>query len=263
MGFCINTQKLPRLRSWADASHHELHTTPIRGRTVKPLGDRRGHYSKKIERRGDDTIACVLYKTPVVTYFKDGRIKLCHGSYHTQSTVAFMSRLTGIQVSLRDNNVVASINGGAWIIPSGGLMLKAGAHDPTNPEPCRVHSINRKEAKRVRQIYADFTTQVVAMCKLVGDAAEGGYVGRALVLPHEIPADQGELVRELVREAVSASALCRYDYASRGYKYTASPERACRQIEHRAFMLYRDTVFTSVTLPPGEYKKDAYAKYFS
>jgi hypothetical protein len=254
----INTQKLPRLRSWADASHHELHTTPIRGRTVKPLGDRREHSSKKIERRGDDTIVCVLYNTDVVTYFKDGRIKLYAGGYHTQSTVAFMSRLTDIQVSLRDNNMVASINGGAWIIPSGGLMLKAGAHDPTNPEPCRVHSINRKEAKRVRQIYADFTTRVVAMCKLVGDAAEGGYVGH-LVLPREIPADQGELVRE----AVSASALCSYDYASRGYKYTASPERARRQIEHRALMLYRDTVFTSVTLPPGEYKKDAYAKYFN
>jgi hypothetical protein len=63
---------------------------PIRGRAVdvRPLGKRSRDW--ETIRMDGDVVECVLYKTPVVRYYPDGRIGLQCDSWVTTSTAEFM-----------------------------------------------------------------------------------------------------------------------------------------------------------------------------
>ena len=44
MGYSVNTNHLPYFRNFEQASQREKSTTPIRGKTIKPLGKRRAQH---------------------------------------------------------------------------------------------------------------------------------------------------------------------------------------------------------------------------
>ena len=269
MGFFISTDGIPKLGNWAQADRHERSVTPIRGRTVKPLGHRNKHHTMKIERREDDAIACRLYNTDVVTFYKDGRIGLKHQGWNTQSTVKFTTAVLdyGLHVGMQGGNMLLHQRGAnhtyiqsVWIIPRVGLMLDA-AGTPMNPVPCVVHQIDRKGAKQARQLYAAFTTQVVAMCKLIGDSASL-YMGSA-VLPEVGEEPDSDEWLAAVQACVMSSAGNHYNYATRKHVFTALPKRAKKLIQRLAYERHRDTVFTATVLPAGQYKSDTYKSYFN
>ena len=268
MGFFISTDGIPKLGNWAAAEHHERTVTPIRGRTVKPLGQRNKHGTMKIERRADDSIVCKLYNTDVVTFYKDGRIGLKHQGWNTQSTVKFTTTVLdyGLHVGMQGGNmllhqrVANQRNQSVWIIPSEGLMLDA-AGTPMNPVPCAVHQIDRKGAKQARQLYAAFTTQVVAMCKLIGDSAIP-HDGRRVVLPEVGEEPDSDEWLAAVQACVMSSAGSHYNYATHKHVFTALPKRAKKIIQRLAYERHRDTVFTTTVLPAGQYKSDTYKAYF-
>ena len=275
MGFFINTNGIPKLGNWAAAEHHERTVTPIRGRTVKPLGKRSSHHTMKIERREEDAIVCKLYNTDVVTFYKDGRIGLKHQGWNTQSTVKFINAVLDYpnQVSVQGGNmllhqrVANQRNQLVWIIPGVGLMLNApvglmldAAGTPMNPVPCAVHQIDRKGAKQVRQLYAAFTTQVVAMCKLIGDSAIL-YTGSVVLPEVGVEPDSDEWLAA-VQACVMSSAGSYYNYAAHKHVFTALPKRAKKVIQRLAYERHRDTVFTTTVLPAGQYKSDTYKSYF-
>ena len=267
MGFSISTNGIPKLGNWATAEHHERTVAPIRGRTVKPLGKRHNHHTMKIERREDDSIVCKLYDTDVVTFHKDGRIGLNTGGWNTQSTVKFATAVLeyGLSVvmhcgsTLLVQQVANQRNRAIWIIPSGGLILDTETRTPMNPVSCLIHHVDRKGAKQARQLYAAFTTQVVAMCKLVGDSAGSHRAGAALPAGVEPNTDEWlAAVHACVRSSVGAN----WDYANSKWVYTALPKRAKKLIQRLVYERHRDTVFTATVLPIGQYKPDIYRSYF-
>jgi len=277
MGFSISTNGIPCLGNWATAENHESTVAPIRCKTGKPLGNRHNHHTIRIERRKDVSIVCMYYSTDVVTFYKDGRIQLLTGGHTTVSTVKFMSAVLdyGLHAHIQAHNAILYQSKGyghegQWIIPSGGLILDAVKRTPLNPVPCVVHTVNRKGATQVRQMYAAFTTYVVGLCKLVGESdlttpygrERSNFRGNA-VLPHMDGAEPDyEAWGEAATRFIIASSPSRYNYTLNKVTYVALPKLAKKHIEHQAYKRHRDIVFTPTELPLGKYKSDTYAKYF-
>ncbi|MDE2057132.1 MAG: hypothetical protein KGI88_07910 [Betaproteobacteria bacterium] len=65
-------------------------TKPIRGTSIRPLGDRRKKYDHLV-RVDEDTYSLVYHNTHCVTLKRDGRILIRSGGYDTPSTACFIS----------------------------------------------------------------------------------------------------------------------------------------------------------------------------
>jgi hypothetical protein len=78
--------------SFEEAERKYYKTKPIRGSNdVRPLGERRKKHHR-ITKIDDDTFACTLYHTDVVTYYRDGRVLISLGNWDTQTTRDFLHR---------------------------------------------------------------------------------------------------------------------------------------------------------------------------
>ena len=85
---------LPQLHSYETALGHYTQIKPIRGsNNVRPIcktkNGRRKKHMQIIKR--DDAIACRLYDTDVVTFYKDGTVEYHSGGYVSNTTHAFAS----------------------------------------------------------------------------------------------------------------------------------------------------------------------------
>lgn len=92
--FAVSSRDLPRLDDYAAAHRHWDKTKPWRGRrdkSTRPLSSNRRREINTIRKQRDDSIACVLYSTDVLTYHPDGRLTL--RSYASMSTSSFASRI--------------------------------------------------------------------------------------------------------------------------------------------------------------------------
>jgi hypothetical protein len=84
------------VRSFTDIEIKYNSTTPVREkdrgiqRDIRPM-HRRTNKHIRVEKVSDDEYGCVLYGTRVMSYLRDGSIKLTTGGYPTQSTTMFMS----------------------------------------------------------------------------------------------------------------------------------------------------------------------------
>ena len=280
MAFAINTEHLPCLRSYDIASSWEQRVVPIRGSTLKPLGKRASKHMQIIRRSlsgGEEAIACRLYNTDCVTYFKDGGIFLNHAGWVTQSTAKFMNKICPFgHIFLKDGHMMFQHGGGLYAIPNSGLMLGQGTTllNPTtllntttllNPLPFKVHTIDRVAVKRVRAQHKQFKEYVINMCKLSGgEISTSGRLGGNGKLPLCRP-DTDEGMQEwadMASEFMQDAATHRYDYPNRRYIRIAKPQAVARCIDNVMLKMYRDEVFVETTLPLGEYRKDAYKKYF-
>lgn len=111
MSFSIDGRNLPNIRSFVDCERHfnrrlgEL--TPRRkngytwSETVLPLRDDSGAWkdtSKRLEKDGD-SYACFYHRTPVVTYFADGRIEFEAG-WDSVSTGIFFDAVSPMDWTL-------------------------------------------------------------------------------------------------------------------------------------------------------------------
>jgi hypothetical protein len=74
-----------KVQSFIDAEHRYNTITPIRGTTIRPLGDRRGKHIH-IVKEDDDTYECYYYNTAVATFHRDGWIVYRTDGYNTIST---------------------------------------------------------------------------------------------------------------------------------------------------------------------------------
>ena len=267
MGFSIITNHLPCLRDYNAADGWERGTKPIRGRAIKPLGDRRKQHMS-IERRNEGTdkeaVACVLYNTDCVTYYKDGRIHLNHGNYITQSTAQFIDRVFPYgAVSVRGEYMMLRHGGGTYQIPAEGLWVGPGT-TIQNIQPFQVRTIKRAAAKVVRGKYAAFKQYTTAMCKLLDGMVEGvrlfGRVPDAQ-LPDLSVGEDLEVWYPAAKALMVASSDTHYVGNSTWIRKT-TPERIARKLDSMILREHRDEVFEVTTLPDGEYKKDSNAKYF-
>ena len=87
---------MPQLRSYEQALKHYESIKPIRGsNNLRPIcattNGRRKKHMQIIKR--DDAVACRLYDTDVLTFYKDGVVEYYSGGYISNSTHAFASSI--------------------------------------------------------------------------------------------------------------------------------------------------------------------------
>jgi hypothetical protein len=167
------------LANYNEAIHKWESTKPIRGRAedVRPLGNRRQADQYKIEVLPEGGVACILYRTPVVTFLGNGDVLIKHDGWNSQSTCHFIDEvLWEVRSRIYANNLLISLKdkpSEEFTIPEGGLFLRRneqGGFTATNVKAHVVHVIDRKGANNVRARYADFTNYVSRMCRLKGNS---------------------------------------------------------------------------------------------
>jgi hypothetical protein len=167
------------LANYNEAFHKWETTKPIRGRAddVRPLGNRRQADQYKIEILPEGGVACVLYRTPVVTFFTNGDIRILNDGWNSQSTCHFIDEvLWEVRSRIYANNLLISFKdrpSEEFTIPEGGLFLRRneqGGFTAVNTQAHVIHVVDRKGANNVRARYADFTNYLSRMCKLKGDS---------------------------------------------------------------------------------------------
>ena len=83
------------VRSFEQIENRYNSTKPVREkdrgiqRDIRPMNHRTNKHIR-VEKVSDDEYGCVLYGTRVLSYLRDGSIKLTTGGYSTQSTSMFM-----------------------------------------------------------------------------------------------------------------------------------------------------------------------------
>lgn len=83
------------VRSFEQIESKYNSTKPVREkdrgiqRDIRPMNHRTNKHIR-VEKVSDDEYGCVLYDTRVLSYLRDGSIKLTTGGYSTQSTTMFM-----------------------------------------------------------------------------------------------------------------------------------------------------------------------------
>jgi hypothetical protein len=165
------------LANYNEAFHKWESTKPIRGRgvEVRPLGNRRQADQYKIELLPEGGVACVLYKTAVVTFFTDGDIRIKNDDWNSVSTCNFIDEvLWGLRSRIYNNDLYVGTGQGEFALGREGLWLRM--NDKGNLEvktdklePKYVHAIDRKKANNVRAQYKPFLDYVSRMSRLKGN----------------------------------------------------------------------------------------------
>ena len=189
---------LPRIHNFTSAERTYSNIEPIRGTTIRPLGNRRAkHYA--IEKISDTQYACTLYGHRVITYTKEtkpgegtlGEISLC--GYDTQTTRGFITQVLGtdcyshkgktyIEVGKR----VTEVDGkykvtGAYYLPAH-YALQIRHAQVLNPARVTKKVLDREVTKQLRDTFKDSMDDAEAMLRLgmarisSGDGmSDGGY----------------------------------------------------------------------------------------
>jgi hypothetical protein len=165
------------LANYNEAFHKWESTKPIRGRgvDVRPLGHRKSADQYKIELLPEGGVACVLYKTAVVTFFEDGDIRILNDDWNSVSTCNFIDEvLWGVRSRIYNNDLYVGTGQGEFALGKEGIWLRM--NDKGNLEvktdklaPRYVHAIDRKKANNVRAQYKPFLDYVSRMCRLKGN----------------------------------------------------------------------------------------------
>lgn len=165
------------LGNYNEAFHKWESTKPIRGRDVdvRPLGHRRSADQYKIELLPEGGVACVLYKTPVVTFFEDGDIRILNDSWNSVSTCNFIDEvLWSVSSRIYNNDLYIKTKQGEFALGEAGIWLRRNAQGDLEIKldalpPRYVHAIDRKKANIVRAQYKPFIDYASRMCRLKGN----------------------------------------------------------------------------------------------
>ena len=165
------------LANYNEAFHKWESTKPIRGRgeDVRPLGHRRSADQYKIEMLPEGGVACVLYKTPVVTFFEDGDVRILNENWNSVSTCNFIDEvLYSVSSRIYNNDLYVRTRQGEFALGEEGIWLRMNAQGKleikTDKLPPRyVHAIDRKKANNVRAQYKPFIDYASRMCRLKGN----------------------------------------------------------------------------------------------
>lgn len=289
--------ELPILYNWMDATLRERDTKPIRGRTpeCKPLGKRRNTHVT-IRKLNDESIACRLYNTDVVTYHKDGRIEIRLDGWASQSTIAFIEELLNargciqhsrawIGATRKDSTVV-----GMYALHSHEVNTfrrnQHGDLEFQNPMQIKTHRINRAGANNVRKAYKPFKDYIVRTMRLRDDGFSGqefgdvfGWVRDGLPnYPAQIQVtashnNKASDVLAFLDLAKSGEAQDHYKaslwlarsaskYGMRQDRWRPHVEDMLKYLDDYILLAHRDECFIETYAGGGNVVRDPYAKFF-
>jgi hypothetical protein len=281
------------LKLWED-------TKPIRGRAVdtRPLGHRRNdHYLINFLPEG--AVECILYKTPVVTFWENGDVVIKHDGWNSVSTCNFIGEVLGLHSSIFNYKTLVGFGGKDYIVPAEGLTIKRNAtwvYEPVNPTPVIGHALNRKGANNVRTLYKPFNSYLSSMCRLkagsdypqselcrVFGETQGKYPQPKMPadLSHEERSgwedslkDFFKLIADTKEETRNDSfykALLQMAYSFGITKwvnggdtegYVLHEKKALSAFDDLIIGFHRSETLIEKVLPEGVVRKDSYGKYF-
>lgn len=287
------------MRDYGDAFHKYQSTTDIRGRVKepkRPLGYRRSVDSYSIRLKGDGSmgVECVLYQTPVVTFYPTGLVELSKDGWSTISTAYFIEEVTGYSARIFNGSLCVSIGGIETRMTDEPLRIMNGRIE--NPKQEITHALVRGKTNIVRKQYADF---LKFACALVRLKAEGFVVSEyeetfGKAEPHSARnyVDMPEGLNRpsytyfeadipkffaLVRSDGADKHLAHYKAVlamahsfgvntwGQGYKITGchiDEKTFKRAFDSLVLGFHRDELFIQKHREIGEIKKDPYKKYF-
>lgn len=282
------------LRDYGDAYHKYQSTQNIRGRIkepMRPLGSRRSvdMYSIRLKDDGSMGVECVLYQTPVVTFYPTGLVEIRDGQWSTISTAYFIEEVTGYNARLFNNSLCVSVMGMETRL-DGVLRIMNGHIE--NPVTDKAHYIKRTETNNVRKQYAEFLTYASAVVRLKAE----GFTTNDMVevfgkdemgnpqVPDQISRPYySDFARDMhaffgfVKDTGEDKHLSHYKavlalahgFGSRtyatGYKYTGvhlTEDALKRRFNELMLGYHRDEVFGIKERQVGDVKRDPYLKYY-
>jgi len=160
---------VPSIYTYAQAKQIHDNIVPIRGRDIKPLGQRRDGDTYHIRMNGED-VECVLYKTPVVTFHPDDTITVSTDNWNTVSTHQFIWAITGCNCYGSRGKTVIKIGDKEYVINE---IMRIKHVEDSSPkwevltkEEQYDWAIDRQKANIVRAKYKEFITFVNGGLKL-------------------------------------------------------------------------------------------------
>ena len=108
-----NAVNAPRLASFKDAVQWHNNVKPIRGTTIRPLGERRSYHMASIAMPDPDTVHLNWCDQPMVTWHSDDSLTLHKprgaSAYTPDQTVGLLPRVIALQWN--KNRIFAALNG--------------------------------------------------------------------------------------------------------------------------------------------------------
>jgi hypothetical protein len=287
---------IPLINDYASALKLWEDTKPIRGRAIdtRPLGHRRNdHYLINFLPEG--AVECILYKTPVVTFWENGDVVIKHDGWNSVSTCNFIGEVLGLHSSIFNYKTLVGFGGKDYVVPNSGLTIKRNAtwvYEPVNPVPVVGHAINRTGANNVRARYKPFSTYLSSMCRLkagsdypqsellrVFGVGKGGYpnVGD---LSHEGRDKWEEYVRSFFNLVADTNEETKNDSyykavlqmafsfgttrwgADQPEGYVLHEKKALKAFDELIIGFHRSETLIEKVLPEGVVRKDSNGKYF-
>lgn len=254
MAFCIATHDLPRIHDYKDAEYTYGTIKPIRGNEhIRPLGKRSDH-AKRIEcntdKNGRPYYAAILHSTEVVSYYEDGTICVKTGGWTTQSTTAFIDRVSPWGCWQQYGFVNIRVSGGSYAVRSEGTLIKDGIVQ--NPIPLEVHKYNRAETKRIRELAKPLFDYFRVMQKVIGN----DNVEAACYRMRQEFGDRSILLSDLIRRKATGGSVDDKELATlfawcNGYLLPESLYEAALF----ANVTNRGRLYITTPLPPGVIKR--------
>lgn len=258
--------ELPRIPNFAEAERIYNTIKPIRGTTVRPLGNRRAkHYA--IEKISDTKYVCTLYGHHVITYTKETvpgegtlvGVSLC--GYNTQTTRGFIGRITSLDCYSRNRITYIEVGKRATEDPETGKYKVTGAYylPPNytlqiryarvlNPVPVQKKVLDRAVTKELRNKYKGEMQTAEAMLRM-GVAKRSDEYN-----PHERAYHlRGEFLDDLTSDEVSEYLWLLASIWQRVYPTPS--------LTHRSYILHAlykiaaldaITIYKEVELPIGQ-----------
>lgn len=166
MSWSSNHDDLRTIGSYAAALSRWESVTPIRGSNLRPLGNRRKQH-QEIIKRADNSIACKLYRTDVVTFHPDESVEV--RTYNSRSTATFADALlpSGLRAFMHLGRMAVRMacdtGTEAFFESAQTLIFRKTSHSnwelttvPAEQEHVVLDKVKTREIRKALKPYADY-----------------------------------------------------------------------------------------------------------
>lgn len=170
MSFTMSISDFARIRSYDDAAAYFEKTKPVRGYTKETHGvplktNRRNLHTMMLRYNAkEDYYACRLYRTDVIKFYKDGRMGVDTGYFHSNSTNTFANAF--LPVWLYASTFGSKPVIGNYYVPRNGeVIIRNGEIDVSTTAQMMVKRTNRKIANAARKSVAPLLVYIDTLKK--------------------------------------------------------------------------------------------------
>lgn len=256
--YSINNYHIPRISSFTEAKARWEAVTPIRGKALRPLGDRRKQHMQII-KHDEDTYSCRLYYTDLVTYKSNGDVIVDFGGWNTISSRAFIGRVLPQRYLIFNYKAKLHIrdlqNSKVYYIPSNGpVTIRENGHIIGTLQPIK-QVVDREATAAIRRVYKPFLAWAKQFIALMGSDIFATVSGREKEVSH--PYAQSVIHHHDIRESDYVQLLLGFSILSN----RLAPWYLCREdvsivVEYKPihdYIIKNTKVMKTINLPEGAY----------